>query len=202
MFQPEEIGRITPDEQADALRTLIAVFATSVVRAGRTPRNAISAEILDIVDEVPAEDVETVAQLFSMLALRLRRRARPRRTVFRLSLETALLAHAHAGGVQVANEPDYLDRDRPDMAAVEDALGRLERQIVGIDGAVLSERLGAEAIAAALMHEERACGHADADHEGRDLAVAEFLLRAAAQYLKATSARRPGAPGTDRGDEG
>lgn len=197
MFEPEEIGRITPDEQADALRTLIAVFATSVVRAGRTPRNAISAEILDIVDEVPTEDVETVAQLFSMLALRLRRRARPRRTVFRLGLETALLARTHAGGAQVASETDYLDQDRPDMAEVEDALGRLERQLVGTGGPKLAERLGAEAIAAALMHEERAYGHAAADHDGRDLAVAEFLMRLAAQYLRATSARRPGAPDDD-----
>jgi hypothetical protein len=189
MFDPNGIGKITPDEQADALRTLIATFATSVVRAGREPRNAISAEIVDIVDEVPTDQIEVVAQLFSMLALRLRRRGNPRRTAFRLAVETALLAHNYSGGGPVRSESDYLSQGRPDLASIDDAC---DEMIAAMEDAAPPDNpawLTARAIAAALIHENRTAGRGENEHETRDLAVAEFLLHAAAQYLAATSRR-------------
>lgn len=198
MFDPKELGKITPDEQADALRTLIAVFATSVVREGRDARNAISAEILDIVDDVPLEHADVVAQLFSVLTLRLRRRMEPRRTVFRQALETALLAHGPAGGGPVASEADYLGETRPDLAMIDDACSDLLARLpAGAGGNAASKAeasawLSAQALAAALVNEDLVHGHAEGDHAGRDLAVGEFLLRTAAQYLVATANRRDG----------
>lgn len=189
MFDPREIGKITPDEQADALRTLIATFATSVVRAGQEPRNAISAEIVDIVDEVPPDQVEVVAQLFSMLALRLRRRGTARRTAFRLAVETAMLTHGYAGGDPIRSEGDYLTQGRPGLCVIDDACDDLIATLQEEGPPDERAWLTARAIAAALVHESRADGRPEDERETRDLAVAEFLLRTAAQYLAATSRR-------------
>ncbi|MGQ9367160.1 hypothetical protein [Azospirillum sp. A39] len=190
MFHPGDLGKITPDEQADALRTLIAVFATSVARPGVVPRNAVSAEILDIVDEVPADAAEAVAQLFSVMALRLRRRAAPRGTVFRQTVETALLARAHTGEPPPDGEASYLASDLPDLVAIDAACaGQMARLAMKpADGRRAA--LTAEAVAAGLADAERRGLLGGADRSAGDLAVVEFLLRAAAQYLAATGGRK------------
>ncbi|WP_029008116.1 hypothetical protein [Azospirillum halopraeferens] len=190
MFDHDELGRITPDEQADALRTLTAVFATSVARPGVEPRNAISAEILDIVDEVPADRAEAVAQLFSMMALRLRRRAGGRGTVFRQTVETALLARSHTGAPPPDGEAAYLAADLPDLVAIDAACaGQMER-LAGKPAGERRAALTAEVLAAALTEAERERRLGGPDRSAGDLAVVEFLLRAAAQYLAATGGRR------------
>ncbi len=195
MFEPSEIGRITPDEQADALRTLIAVFATSVVRPGeRRPRNAVSAEIIDILDEVPAEQAEAVAQLFTMMALRLRRKGRPRRTTFRLTLETALLARSYVGEPAPSNETSYLSSDRPGLRAIDHACSELLERMAGVPDADQRAWLTAQVIATGLIDADRRHTLGGADRDLGDMAVAEFLLRSAAQYLAATAVRSPPSP--------
>jgi hypothetical protein len=195
MMDPHDLGRISPDEQADALRTLIALFATSVVRGGNRPRNAISVEILDIIDEVPPHQAEPVAQLFSMLALRLRRRGRPRHTALRLALETALLTNSYAGGRPVESEADYLMAAAPDLDMIDDACDLMEYGLEGEAATAVPARLTAETIAAALIAADRERPLADRDADSRDLAVAAFMLRAAAQYLALTADRPPSSSG-------
>lgn len=201
MFEPSEIGRITPDEQADALRTLIAVFATSVVRPGdRRPRNAVSAEIIDILDEVPAEQAEAVAQLFTMMALRLRRKGRPRRTTFRLTLETALLARSYVGEPAPANETSYLSSDRPGLSSIDLACSEMLERMAGVPDSEQRAWLTAQVIATGLIDADRRHTLGGPDRDLGDMAVAEFLLRSAAQYLAATAVRSPPPPETPPGD--
>ena len=190
MFDPAQIGRISPVEQADALRTLIAVFATAVVRPGeKAPRNAVSAEIIDILDEVPAERAEAVAQLFTMMAMRLRRRTRPRSTIFRQAIETALLARAYHGAVAPDGEAAYLTAEHPTLGAIESACGELMERLDEVPKPERRARITAEVIAAALVHAEGDQRLGGPDRDVGDLAVAEFLLKAAAQYLAATARR-------------
>ncbi|WP_207457924.1 hypothetical protein [Azospirillum sp. SYSU D00513] len=192
MFDPADIGRISPDEQAEALRTLIATFATSVVRPGAPkPRNAVSAGILDILDEVPADRAEGVAQLFAMMALRLRRRARPRRTTFRLALETALLARSYVGDGAPADESAYLASDRPGLDTIDRACTDLLDRMASVPEAEQRAWLGAQVVASALIDAEHRNRLDDADRDLGDMAVAEFLLRSTAQYLAATAVRTP-----------
>lgn len=184
MFDPADFGRITPDEQADALRTLLATFLTSVVRPGeKAPRNAVTAEIIDILDEVPDDRREAVAQLFSMMALRLRRTAPGRRTVFRQTLETALLARSRAGLPAPDGEPAYLAAGRPALPAIDAACSFLEARLVAEQPDDRRGWLAAHAVAAAMVEADGARALGGADRERGDLAVAETLLRTAAQYL-------------------
>lgn len=192
MIDPADIGRITPEEQADALRTLLATFSTAVVRPGaKPPRNAVSVEILDILDEVPPDRAEGVAQLFSMMALRLRRRGRPRSTAFRQVLETALLVRSCAGRPTPADEPTYLATERPGIAAIDAACGDLLARIETVPAAEHRSWLMAQALAAALADADADRTLGGAERDSGDLAVAEFLLRAAAQYLAGTAAAAP-----------
>ena len=192
MFDPADIGRIPPEEQTDALRTLIATFATSVVRpGGPKPRNAVTAEILDILDEVPADRAEGVAQLFAMMALRLRRRARPRRTTFRLAVETALLARSYVGEGAPANESAYLSSDRPGLGAIDTACSEMLERMADVPEAEHRSWLTAQVIATGLIDADRRHRLGGDDRDLGDMAVAEFLLRSAAQYLAATAARMP-----------
>lgn len=189
MFDPGDLGRITADEQADALRTLIAVFATSVQRPGQPARNAVTAEILDILDEVPPDRAEPVAQLFTMMAMRLRRRARPRSTIFRQAIETALLARAYHGAATPDGEVAYLTAEHPTLADIESACGELMERLDEVPEEERRAWITAEVIAAALVHAEGDRRLGGPDRDVGDLAVAEFLLRAAAQYLAATAKR-------------
>ncbi|MDQ2102490.1 hypothetical protein [Azospirillum isscasi] len=192
MFDPAQIGRISPVEQADALRTLIAVFATAVVRSGeKAPRNAVSAEIIDILDEVPAERAEVVAQLFTMMALRLRRKGRPRRTAFRLTLETALLARSYVGEPAPSNEASYLSSDRPGLGTIDHACNEMLERMAGVPDADQRAWLTAQVIATGLIDADRRHRLGGSDRDRGDMAVAEFLLRTAAQYLAATAIRTP-----------
>ncbi|MFC5357040.1 hypothetical protein [Azospirillum himalayense] len=198
MFDPAQIGRISPVEQADALRTLIAVFATAVVRPGeKAPRNAVSAEIVDILDEVPAERVEAVAQLFTMMALRLRRKGRPRRTAFRLTLETALLARSYVGEPAPQNETSYLSSDRPGLGTIDHACNEMLERMAGVPDEEQRAWLTAQVIATGLIDADRRHRLGGPDRDLGDMAVAEFLLRTAAQYLAATAVRTP--PGGSKG---
>ncbi|QCN93946.1 hypothetical protein D3093_00900 [Azospirillum argentinense] len=198
MFDPAQIGRISPVEQADALRTLIAVFATAVVRPGeKAPRNAVSAEIVDILDEVPAERVEAVAQLFTMMALRLRRKGRPRRTAFRLTLETALLARSYVGEPAPQNETSYLSSDRPGLGTIDHACNEMLERMAGVPDEEQRAWLTAQVIATGLIDADRRHRLGGPDCDLGDMAVAEFLLRTAAQYLAATAVRTP--PGESEG---
>ncbi|HEY0832621.1 MAG TPA: hypothetical protein VGE72_01825 [Azospirillum sp.] len=191
MFDSGDIGRITPDEQADALRTLIAVFATSVVRPGqKPPRNAVSAEIVDIIDEVPSDQAEPVAQLFTMLSMRLRRKTRPRSTIFRQAVETALLARAYHGASTPESEVSYVAADRPGLIDIDAACGELLARMEPVPEDERRAWLTADVIAAALVHAESEQRLGGPDRDVGDMAVAEFLLRAAAQYLAATGERR------------
>lgn len=190
MFDPGEIGRITPDEQADALRTLIAVFATSVVRPGQKARNAVSAEILDIIDEVPADRAEPVAQLFTMMAMRLRRRTRPRSTIFRQAVETALLARAYHGGATPDGELAYLASGLPSLDTIDSACTALVERLESLPEGDHRAWLAAEVIAAALVYADAEDRLGGPDHDVGDMAVAEFLMRAVAQYLSATAQRK------------
>lgn len=189
MFDPGDLGRITPDEQVDALRTLIAVFATSVQRPGQPARNAVTAEILDILDEVPADRAEPVAQLFTMMAMRLRRRTRPRGTIFRQAIETALLARAYHGADTPDGEVSYLQAGRPSLADIESACGDLLERIEAVPEDDRRAWITAEVIAAALVHAEGDQRLGGPDRDVGDMAVAEFLMRATAQYLAATAKR-------------
>jgi hypothetical protein len=192
MFDPADIGRISPDEQADALRTLIATFATSVVRPGAgKPRNAVSASILDILDEVPPDRAEGVAQLFAMMALRLRRRARPRRTAFRLSLETALLARSYVGEAAPPDEASYLTTDRPGLETIDGACTDLLDRMSDIPKPRRRAWLSAQAIAAGLIEADSRKRLGGGDRDPGDMAVAEFLLRTTAQYLASTAEAAP-----------
>ncbi|AWK87263.1 hypothetical protein [Azospirillum thermophilum] len=191
-FDPGNVGRITADEQVDALRTLIAVFATSVVRPGRPrPRNAVTAEIIDILDQVPADQAEAVAQLFTMMTLRLRRRARPRHTAFRLALETALLARGYTGAPPPPNEGAYVLADRPGLAAIDPACSDLLGRMAAVPQAEHRAWLTAQVIACGLIDAEQRHTLGGADRDLGDLAVAEFLVRAAAQYLASTAGPAP-----------
>lgn len=191
MFDPGDIGRITPDEQADALRTVIATFATSVVREGeKPPRNAVTVEILDILDDVPADKAEAVAQLLTMMTLRLRRKARPRRTAFRLSLELALLARSYAGGRPPESEAAYLAADRPALPDIDAACTDLQARLAEVPVERRPGWLAAQAVAAAMVSADRGHRLGGAERDAGDLAVAEALLHAAAQYL-AGSMREP-----------
>lgn len=184
MFEPDDIGRITPEEQVDALRTLVATFSTSVVRPGaKAPRNAVTAEIIDILDEVPSDHAEAVAQLFSMMALRLRRKGAPRRTTFRLALETALLARNYAGDATPSSEVAYLSADRPGLGAIDVACGDLEARVADVPPDDRRPWLTAQAVAAGMIDADGRHRLGGADRNAGDLAVAEFLIRAAAQYL-------------------
>lgn len=188
MFDPADFGRITPDEQADALRTVIATFLTSVVRPGEAPpRNAVTAEILDILDAVPENRREPVAQLFAMMALRLRRTAPPRRTAFRLALEAALLTRGYAGEPPPDGEPEYLAAGQPGMEAIGAACAILQNRMVAEGPEDPKCWLTAHAIAAAMVETDRHHALGGARRERGDLAVAEFLLHAAAQYLAGTT---------------
>ena len=189
MFDPGDLGRITPDEQVDALRTLIAVFATSVQRPGHPARNAVTAEILDILDEVPSDRAEPVAQLFTMMAMRLRRRTRPRSTIFRQAIETALLARAYHGAETPDGEVAYLTAERPSLADIETACSDLMERLDEVPEDERPAWITAEVIAAALVHAEGDQRLGGPDRDAGDLAVAEFLLRATAQYLAATAKR-------------
>ena len=189
MFDPGDLGRITADEQVDALRTLIAVFSTAVQRPGQPARNAVTAEILDILDEVPTDRAEPVAQLFTMMAMRLRRRTRPRSTIFRQAIETALLARAYHGAATPDGEVSYLASERPSLATIEAACGDLLERLDALPEDDRRSRIAAEVIAAALVHAEGERRLGGPDRDVGDLAVAEFLLRATAQYLAATAKR-------------
>ena len=166
MFDPGDLGRITADEQADALRTLIAVFATSVQRPGQPARNAVTAEILDILDEVP-----------------------PRSTIFRQAIETALLARAYHGAATPDGEAAYLTAEHPTLAGIEAACGGLMERLDGVPETDRRAWITAEVIAAALVHAESDRRLGGPDRDVGDLAVAEFLMKAAAQYLAATARR-------------
>lgn len=191
MFDPREIGTITPDEQADALRTLIAVFATCVVRPGSSrPRNAISAEILDILDDVPGDRTASVAQLFAMMAMRLRRRSPPRHTILRLVMETALLTRKHAGGNPPESEAAYLTSRRPGLTAIDGACDDLLTRMAAVPEADVPAWLAAQSIAVALVNADREVGVGAQAADVLDLTVVEFLLRTAGQYLAATADRR------------
>lgn len=184
MFEPNDIGRITPEEQADALRTLVATFSTSVVRPGaKAPRNAVTAEIIDILDEVPADRAEAVAQLFAMMALRLRRKGTPRRTTFRLALETALLARNYAGDATPPSEVAYLSAGRPGLGVIDVACGDLEARVADVPPDDRRTWLTAQAVAAGMIDADGRHRLGGSDRNAGDLAVAEFLIRAAAQYL-------------------
>ncbi len=189
MFDHGDLGRITPDEQVDALRTLIAVFATSVQRPGRPARNAVTSEILDILDEVPPEQTEPVAQLFTMMAMRLRRRTRPRSTIFRQAIETALLARAYHGAATPEGELAYLTAEHPSLGDIEAACNELLERLDTVPEGERRAWITAEVIAAALVHAEGDQRLGGPDRDVGDLAVAEFLLRATAQYLAATAKR-------------
>ncbi|HYD32413.1 MAG TPA: hypothetical protein VEB64_16345 [Azospirillaceae bacterium] len=192
-FDSRDIGVITPDEQADALRTMIAVFATSVVRPDRPePRNAISAEILDILDEVPDDEVEPVSQLFAMMVMRLRRRSHPRHTTFRLAVEAAVLAHKLTGHPAPESETAYLATDQPGLSQIDAACDMLFEEMDGMTPGEVPAWLTAHVIAAALIHADLPDGAAPENLDRLDLGVAEFLVRAAAQYLYSTSGRPEG----------
>ncbi len=203
MFDPAQIGRISPMEQADALRTLIAVFTTAVVRpGGKAPRNAVSVEIIDILDEVPSERAEAVAQLFTMMALRLRRKGRPRRTAFRLTLETALLARSYVGEPAPSNETSYLSSDRPGLRAIDLACNEMLGRMAGVPDADRRAWLTAQVIATGLIDADRRHRLGGPDRDQGDMAVAEFLLRTAAQYLAATAVRTPRGEAPPEGKKG
>ncbi|HYG89098.1 MAG TPA: hypothetical protein VD978_22880 [Azospirillum sp.] len=189
MFDSGDFGRITADEQVDALHTLIAVFSTSVQRPGHPARNAVTAEILDILDEVPGDRAEPVAQLFTMMAMRLRRRTRRRSTIFRQAIETALLARSYHGAEIPDGEGVYLQAERPSLTDIESACGELLERLEGVPEDDRSAWITAEVIAAALVHAEGDQRLGGPDRDVGDLAVAEFLLRTTAQYLAATAQR-------------
>ncbi len=186
-----DFGRITADEQVDALRTLIAVFATAVQRPGHPARNAVTVEILDILDETPIDRVEPVAQLFTMMAMRLRRRIRSRSRIFRQTIETALLARSCHGAKIPEDEKSYLEAERPSLGAIESACGALLERLDAVEDKERYAWLTAEAIAAALIRAESERRLGGPDRDAGDLVVAEFLLKTAAQYLAATAKRGP-----------
>jgi len=65
-----DYGRISPEEQVDALRTLVALSNTSRRDAERPPLNRVSDELLDVVEGLDPENASALADLLFVLAWR------------------------------------------------------------------------------------------------------------------------------------